>query len=134
MQYVYVCDNILAQHHFEFDSLYSKAHPQLLLWHIVFFLHVQNQNQSREMKPYTETKATERCSNSFMSFDSVLPRWKCAIESITERNAKADGMRGEQRAGGKEKKNQASKLIFQSCLLFQEGVTCSNDLIPLVVM
>lgn len=39
----------------------------------------------------------------------------------------------EQRVERGEKK-QASKLIFQSCLLFQEGVTCSNDLIPLVVM
>lgn len=35
---------------------------------------------------------------------------------------------------GERKKKQASKLIFQSCLLFQEGVTCSNDLILLVVM
>lgn len=50
--------------------------------------------------------------------------------------ANADGgVRGERGRGeGKKKKKQASKLIFQSCLLFQEGVTCSNDLIPLVVM
>lgn len=51
-------------------------------------------------------------------------------------DANTDRVNGEERKGerGEVEKKQASTLIFQSCLLFQEGVTCSNDLIPLVVM
>lgn len=66
----------------------------------------------------------------------VETRYRGALLRV---NANTDGMRGEHRGEGggergRKKKKQASKLIFQSCLLFQEGVTCSNDLIPLVVM
>lgn len=58
-----------------------------------------------------------------MSFDSVLPWWKCAIESITKRNANTDDMRGEQKGEEerRKKKKTGIKIDFSIMLAVSRG-------------